>query len=345
MCFDGQLRTLHQGEQMDKSILYLQANERIADNLKGRFNDEGIEFIHASNAAEAFELLKQREFYLMLTDGFIPDMRVHDFVQKCASEYPDMILDVCMDLTDPKYVPIIVNEDCVRKVFLPPWNIEDIVEGVKSSIDEAFIHRDLVRRINALADDEKSFAKTIDNLKTSLLKQQYSYNKIAPFFNRVLDAFIKRKNMSRGYSDFVKKTCDKMLRLQTTEYFKVSELTRIISANVEDAVKNNPGISLDGVKSCLYGDVARASMADLTFSLWVLAYIEGLKCSNASMSVDSRFVTSRKCEYSLTVKGTKKKELPVEIQVYVANILGNIVDEYQKYDTDDGWTYELRIAL
>ena len=140
---------------MDKSILYLQANERIADSLKGRFNDEGIEFIHAASAAEAFELLGEREFYLLLSDGFIPDMRVHDFVQKCANEYPDMILDVCMDLTDPKYVPIIVNKECVRKVFLPPWNIEDIVEGVKASIDEAFIHRDLVRRINALKEDER----------------------------------------------------------------------------------------------------------------------------------------------------------------------------------------------
>ena len=61
---------------MDKSILYLQANERIANNLKGRFNDEGIEFIHAGSAEQVFELLQEREFYLVLTDGFIPDMRV-----------------------------------------------------------------------------------------------------------------------------------------------------------------------------------------------------------------------------------------------------------------------------
>ncbi len=86
---------------MDKSILYLQANERIANNLKGRFSDEGIEFIHAASAAQVFELLGEREFLLILTDGFIPDMRVHDFVQKCAREYPDVILNVCMDLTDP----------------------------------------------------------------------------------------------------------------------------------------------------------------------------------------------------------------------------------------------------
>ncbi len=330
---------------MDKSILYLQANERIANNLKGRFVDEGIEFIYAASAAEVFDLLTQREFYLLLSDGFIPDMRVHDFVQKCASEYPDMILDVCMDLTDPRYVPIIVNEDCVRKVFLPPWNIEDIVEGVKASIDEAFIHRDLVRRINELRADEESFAETIENLKTSLLKQQYSYNKMAPFFNRVLDAFIKRKNMDRTYSDFVKKTCDKMLRLQTTEYFKVSELTRIISEHMQDGLKSNPNVKVGGVKSCLYGEVPRASMADLTFSLWILSVVEARKCSNAMLDVESRYVTSKKCEYKLSVKGTRKEEVPVDIQVYVANILGNIVDEYQKYDTNDGWTYELRIAL
>ena len=93
-----------------------------------------------------------------------------------------------------------------------------------------------MRRINALRADEESFADTIEKLRASLLKQQYSYNKMAPFFNRVLDAFIKRKNMDKIYSDFVKRSCDKMLRLQTTEYFKVSELPRIISEHMEDGL-------------------------------------------------------------------------------------------------------------
>ena len=330
---------------MDKSILYLQANERIANNLKGRFNDEGIEFIHAGSAAEVFELLEQREFYLTLTDGFIPDMRVHDFVSKCSRDYPDMILDVCMDLTDPKYVPIIVNEPAVRKVFLPPWNIDDIVEGVKASIDEAFIHRDLVRRINELNNDEKVFAGTIDQLKHSLLRQQYSYNKIAPFFNRVLDAFLRLKGMGETYSNFVKRSCDKMLRLQTTAALKPEDLKKILYDNMADAVKKNEKVSIGEVKSCLYGEVPRSAMADLVFSLWILAVIEGVKCEQAVISVDSRYVTSRKCEYKLSVVGTKKSDVSVDIQVYIAKILDNIVDEYQKYDTADGWTYELRITL
>lgn len=330
---------------MDKSILYLQANERIADNLKGRFNDEGIEFIHASTAAEAFEMLKEREFYLTLSDGFIPDMKVHEFVKKCSTEYPDMILDVCTDLTDPKYIPMIVNEDCVRKVFLPPWNIDDIVEGVKASIDEAFIHRDLVRRINELNSEEETFEKTIENLKISLHKQQYSYNKIAPFFNRVLDAFLRRKDMGSTYNNFVKRACDKMLRLQTTGSFKPEELKNIITANMTEAIGGNENIRIAEVKSCLYGEVSRASMADLTFALWILTLIESVKCSSGTLNVDSRYVTSKKCEYRLTVVGTKKTEIPVEIQVFVANILNTVFDEYQKHDINEGWAYELRIAL
>lgn len=330
---------------MDASILYLQANETIANNLKDRFNDEGIEFIFVSSAAEAFEMLEQREFYLTLTDGFIPDMRIHDFVDKCCRMYPDMVLDVCMDLTDPKYVPMIVNEECVRKVFLPPWNIEDIVEGVKSSIDEAYIHRDLVRRINELRADENSFADMIDSLKRSLLRQQYSYNKIAPFFNRVLDAFLRRMNMDSTYSNFVKRSCDKMMRLQTSAYFKSADMKTIIRDNMVDALKKNDRMSVGEVKSCLYGEVPRSAMADLTFALWILAVVEGYKCESAQLTVDSRYVTSKKCEYKLSVIGTKKTDLPIDIQLYIANILSNIVDEYQRYDITDGWAYELRITL
>lgn len=330
---------------MDKSILYLQANERIANNLKGRFNDEGIEFIHAASAEQVFELLQEREFYLVLSDGFIPDMRVHDFVQKCAREYPDVILNVCMDLADPKYVPMIVNEECVRKVFLPPWNIDDIVEGVKASMDEAYIHRDLVRRINELKSDEQAFADTLERLKFSLKRQQYSYNKIAPFFNRVLDAFLKRRDLDDTYIDFVKRSCDKMLRLQTTAYFRVSDLKDIIRDNMIEALGKNDRVNIGEVKSCLYGEVARFAMADLTFSLWLLTVVEGYKCERATLDVDSRYVTSKKCEYRLSVTGTKRTDAPVDIQVYIVNVLGNIIDEYQKYDTQGGWTYELRITL
>ncbi|MCR5687382.1 MAG: hypothetical protein K6G58_05115 [Lachnospiraceae bacterium] len=330
---------------MDKSILYLQANERIASNLKGRFNDEGIEFIYAASAAQAFELLSEREFCLTLSDGYIPDMRVHDFVMKCSRDYPDMILNVCMDLTDPKYVPMIVNEPCVRKVFLPPWNIEDIVEGVKASIDEAFIHRDLIRRMTDLENDERSFAEMVERLKASLLRQQYSYNKMAPFFNRVLDAFLKRKNFGEAYAAFMRRSCDKMLRLQTTEYFKTADLKRIIYDNMTEAVGANSGVTVGEVKSCLYGEAGRHSMADLTFALWLLAVIEGNKCDSAVLTVDSRYVTSKKCEYKLTVTGTKKADIPIDIQLFVANILGHMIDEYHKYDTDGGWTYELHITL
>ena len=250
-----------------------------------------------------------------------------------------------MDLTDPKYIPIIVNEDCVRKVFLPPWNIEDIVEGVKASIDEAFIHRDLVRRMDELKEDEDSFAQMIDSLKRSLLRQQYSYNRISPFFNRVLDAFLKRKNMDSTYSNFVKRSCDKMMRLQTSAKFNTNELKDILRNNMVDALRNNDKVSVGEVKSCLYGEVPRSAMADLTFALWILTVTEGFKCDNAELSVESRYVTSKKCEYKLSVIGTKTKELSVDLQLYIANILGNIVDEYQKYDINGGWAYELRITM
>ena len=136
-----------------------------------------------------------------------------------------------------------------------------------------------------------------------------------------------------------------MLRLQTTAYFKISELKNIIYDNMTDALKNKEGVNVGEVKSCLYGEVPRSAMADLTFALWILAVVEGFKCDTATLNVDSRYVTSKKCEYKLTVSGGKKSEVSVDIQLYIANILSNIVDEYQKYDTADGWAYELRITI
>ena len=151
--------------------------------------------------------------------------------------------------------------------------------------------------------------------------------------------------MDSFYSKFVKKSCDKMMRLQTTSYFKIAELKKIITDNMTEAVKRNEGVTIGEIKSCHYGEVPRSAMADLTFALWVLSVAEGIKCERATLNVDSRYVTSRKCEYRLSVCGKKKMELPVDVQLFIANILATIVDEYQKYDTPEGWTYELRITL
>lgn len=330
---------------MEVSVLYLQANERIAQTLKDRFNSEGIEFLYASSAKEAFDMFAERDIYLTLTDGFIPDMRIHDFIQKVAREYPDMLVDVCVDLTDPQYIPRIVREECVRKVFLPPWNVEDIVEGVKASIDEAQIKSDLVRRINELKGEEKAFADTLKGLKNSLLKQQYSYNKIAPFFNRVMESFLRRGDYEDSFKHFVHRSCERMLRLQTTAAFKPSEMSRIIKSNLEESVSYYENVTVGEVNSCLFGDVPKSKMADLIFIMRLLAKVEGVKCKSAVLSVDSRYITSNKCEYSLKVDGTRRGDVSIDIQLFVANVLNAIVDEYQKYDTDNGWVYELRFSL
>lgn len=330
---------------MEVSVLYLQANERIANTLKDRFNMEQIEFLSASSAAEAFEMYNQREIYLTLTDSFIPDMRISDFVQKVSREYPNMLVDVCMDLTDPKHIPLVVKEDCVRKVFLPPWNIDDIVEGVKASIDEAQIKYDLVRRIGELREEEQNFANTLKGLKSSLIKQQYSYNKLAPFFNRVMEVFLQRGEYEDSFKHFVKRSCERMLRLQTTASFKAQDMGRIIKTNLVESVSYYDQVSIGNVDSCLIGDVPRCKMADLVFIMRLLAKVEGVKCSRAVLSVESRYVTSSKCEYTLKVKGTKRGDVSIDIQLFVANVLTAVVDEYQKYDVDDGWVFELRFSI
>ena len=86
---------------METSILYLQANEGIASNLKDRFNAEGIEFINATSAAQAFDLLREREFYLILSDGYIPDMRVHG---SCRMKFPRNWPDILMRSFIPRTI-------------------------------------------------------------------------------------------------------------------------------------------------------------------------------------------------------------------------------------------------
>lgn len=325
---------------MDISILYLQANEEVARTIKDKFERENVEFLVTQTAEQAFAIYKERDIFLTLVDSYIKDMRLKDFVSRCSREYPQMLLNICMDISDPDYIPTIVSEPSVRKVFLPPWNIEDIVDGLAASLDEAYIRHDLYVRKQEFEAEEEGFNNTLKKLKEALVRQQYSYNKLEPFFAKLLNNYLARNDVDKTTTEYLRMSCELMLRLQTTTALRVADIEELIRNSI---LKMSPGVRIDKVENCIMGGVARSCMADIIFLVTIIVKLETYRRSNVSVSIDSRYVSSTNCEYTVVVKGNKESEISEQAVSFVKGVLATMTAESSINDGDDELSVVMRI--
>lgn len=329
---------------MDFSILYLQANEQVADTIKSRFDESEIEFLIASQVDEAFQIFNERVVALTLVDANIAGMKVYDFIKKCVEQYPEMLICVCMDLTDAEHVMKVINSGNVKRVFLPPWNIEEIVEGVYATVDEARIKNDFVNRKREFTSEEEVFETTLLKLKNSLLRQQYSYNKIEPFFNKTLDAFISESSSDDNAKRFIKKACNKILLINTAVALKSDTLVERIYKDCDEIAKEYASFKVEKIDSCIMGDVPKNKLGAVAFMIWLLSYLEASNGQDVSLSVDSSYLTSSKCEFSVMLNGTNLGKNNA-MRVYAESILCALTQEYDVSNGKTGVRYDLRLSL
>lgn len=327
---------------MNVSVLYLQANEQVARTIKGRFDEGQIEFLIVSTAKEAFAIYEERVVTLTLVDANIPDMKIGDFLLLCQRQYPDMILNVCMDVKESSHLVALTANPSVVKIFIPPLDIDTIVEGVEDSIDASQIGNDFAKRRRELEKEEAEFAATLERLKSSLIRQKYSYNRIEPLLNSALNAFISMTDTDSQLAEFIKKTCNKMLVLETAMSLKCGELNKIIESSILEISKL---IKIKQVDSCLMGDIPKSILADVITGIYMTTGLENNRSDNLVVSVDSEYKTSTKVQFRVEYEGSFSASSEERQQLYVERILANIMDEFEYIEENDKHIWELSVQL
>jgi len=330
---------------MFETILYLQANEQIAQSIKDEFDPESYEVLIASSAQEAFIIFDERQVTLTLVDTFVPDMKLIDFIDRIEANQPDMILNVCIDVVDSKLISNLTRRKSVKKIHTIPWEITEIVEGVVASIDSAIIADDFAKRKEAFEKEEEQFEKTLSRLKDSLKRQQYSYNVIAPFYNSVIKAFASKSGKDPQLLRFMNDCCNKMLRLQTATTIKTSILDTVIRDNISELSARYENITVGEFDNCIIGNVSKDKLADLTFCIWLCVYLEAVKGERGPVDIFTRYVTSTKCEIRIVFKNWERSENPDDYDMYVSRLLLELVDEFDTRAINGETVYELRMSL
>lgn len=329
---------------MATCVLYLQADDRKAYTIRNGLEREDTEVTTVKSAQEAFKIMEQRKVILTVVDANIPDMQLVDFAEKCSREYPQMLLNVFVAGPDTRIISRIASLPCVKKIFLPPWNQDEVIEGIDSTLDGYILSEDLKRRQNESAEEDKRLAETLSRLKESLIRQKYSYNRIGEFFNPFLEEVIKRGSIPHDVSDFIKRSCNKMLELQTVTSIKLPEMSTQITKELESILKDSKDSEVGVVYNCLMGEVNRSVMATIIFTVWMIVTLEYENQNRLNVSVDSQYISAGECEFVVNVSAESE---PVDDmrKSYVSEMLESITNGYTVTTENGVRRYEVRYAL
>ena len=149
-------------------IVYLQTNEKIAASFQEEFLKQEIEMLIVKSGEEALEIISKEKVLLLLLDINIPDMRFRKLVDRIRAISPQIIINVCVDVVDPLMITKLSNRHRVHKIYVAPWDVNEIIEEVKESIEIAIINEQINIREEQISSETNELKNTVESLKNTL---------------------------------------------------------------------------------------------------------------------------------------------------------------------------------
>ena len=284
-------------------IVYLQTNEKIAESFREEFLKQDIEMLIVKSGEEALEIISKEKVLLLLLDINIPDMRFRKLVDKIRAISPQIIINVCVDVLDPLMITKLANRHHVHKIYVAPWDVNEIIDEVKESIEIAIINEQINVREEQINSETNELKNTVESLKNTLKKQQKSYSK----FLKLTDCFINaieesEEELNKEKLAFIKDIYTTILKMQTTGSFDIDEFEDNIRKDVEELKALAKGISTSVIESCLFAGQSRVYAQNIRFTIYMLARLYAQFYSDFSINVSSHFITTKEAEFVIEIE-------------------------------------------
>lgn len=296
---------------MARNIVYIQQNEVVAESFRDTFKERGIDLIVAPNAENAIELVKENDADVLLVDINIPDMRLSKLVEICTRECPSVILDLCVDVMNPLLLTKLVNRHAIHKIFVAPWDVQEMIEEIEESLDSASISKERKMHEAAVVRENEQLEETLRSLTQSLKKQQYSYNKIKDMTDLLFEQVRGRAGGAgiREYDyNFVINCFDKYLKMQTTASIDVGSLEKVMRKDLEAYAGKDGGLEIGTIESCLISDSKKVYIANIRFIIDLLAMYASKTRPQAEFNVESHLNSLTEAVFSVKITGRPTEE-------------------------------------
>jgi response regulator RpfG family c-di-GMP phosphodiesterase len=132
------------------TLLCVDDEVNILNALKRLLRREGYRFLSATSGREGFDVLKENEVQIVISDQRMPEMNGTEFMARVKDAYPDILRIILTGYTDVGSITDSINQGHIYKFFLKPWNDQNL----KLEIRQAFEQYDLIQ-------DNKRLDKTV----------------------------------------------------------------------------------------------------------------------------------------------------------------------------------------
>ena len=140
---------------MQNTILFVDDDKDILLALERRFYEEGYTLKFATSGQEALNKLSETPCKVIVADIKMPKMNGFELLSKVRELYPDVIRIVLSGHDDVQFVLENVNKEGIDHYLTKPWNIEDVKNKLKQSIELFDLRREVAelrRRLNEKKD-------------------------------------------------------------------------------------------------------------------------------------------------------------------------------------------------
>lgn len=321
-------------------ILYVQQNEKVAEQFRTYLKDSEHDFLVAYSGEEAIEIISAEKIVLLLIDINIPDMRLRKLVEMTKKISPETILNVCVDVLDPLLVTKLSNRYGIHKIYVAPWDIENIISEMEDSIEMAFIDSEMNSQEHRIVNDKADLETTITSLMSTLKKQQFSHKKLSVVYRSFMKAVREKYegNISKDKLLIIDDIYKEMLKNQTTGSFDVGKFENDIKSDLLALKsKGNNGITIGRVVSCLFGGITKTSAENIRFAIWLVARATLTICKEFEYSVTSHFITTETAQFDFCIvpKGgmsvvelNANKEKKADFFNFITLLLKRISEEF-----------------
>ncbi|WP_462318992.1 response regulator, partial [Marinilabilia sp.] len=164
------------------SILYIDDEAGNITGFKYTFKRK-FDVTTASSAAEALEILKTRDFKVIISDQRMPNMSGLDFFAAIQKTHPDVIKIILSAFSDNDVIIKAINEIGIYRFLSKPWNKDDMEITIQSAIESYNLKNENQQLISDLQ-------KANADLNNSYALLEESEKKFRNIFNQSRDGIV-----------------------------------------------------------------------------------------------------------------------------------------------------------
>ena len=177
----------------------------------------------ASTAKEGFEVLKNNEIKVLLTDQRMPETSGIEFLEQVFFQYPNVIRIIITAYSDNETILQAINQGKVYHFLTKPWNNNELRIVINRAIETYNLRQDKIELIKNLQHtnhelfEAKEKAEESDRLKSSFLANmsheiRTPLNAIVGFSNLILDHNIESE-MKKQFANIIENSSADLLRI------------------------------------------------------------------------------------------------------------------------------------